>query len=234
MMWAATPIAEDVANRVTERSGIRWLHAYGATEVPGPALQSGRLPRPVAARHARAAGVRPRGAHGRPRDPRGRAARQRRRDHRARPAHDGGVPAGRGRRRRVPRRLGAHRRRRLGGARGLDPHHRPGQGDDQGLGVLGGAGRDRGDAARPSRGRRLRRVRRAARDEGRGAQGGGRAHRARCRDRRRPARVRRRAARRLQARGGLRVRRRHPAHGVGQGPAPHAEGRRRRRSGAAR
>jgi long-chain acyl-CoA synthetase len=35
VMWAATPIAEDVANRVTERSGIRWLHAYGATEVPG-------------------------------------------------------------------------------------------------------------------------------------------------------------------------------------------------------
>jgi acyl-CoA synthetase (AMP-forming)/AMP-acid ligase II len=35
MMWAATPIAPDVANRVTERSGIRWLHGYGATEVPG-------------------------------------------------------------------------------------------------------------------------------------------------------------------------------------------------------
>ncbi len=35
MMWAATPIAEEVANRVTERSGIRWLHAYGTTEVPG-------------------------------------------------------------------------------------------------------------------------------------------------------------------------------------------------------
>jgi len=35
MMWAATPIAEDVANRVTDRSGIRWLGAYGTTEVPG-------------------------------------------------------------------------------------------------------------------------------------------------------------------------------------------------------
>ena len=35
MMWAATPIAEDVANTVTERTGIRWLGAYGATEVPG-------------------------------------------------------------------------------------------------------------------------------------------------------------------------------------------------------
>ncbi|HEY3673559.1 MAG TPA: AMP-binding protein [Acidimicrobiia bacterium] len=35
MMWAATPIAREVADRVTERSGIRWLHAYGTTEVPG-------------------------------------------------------------------------------------------------------------------------------------------------------------------------------------------------------
>ena len=35
MMWAATPIAEDVANRVTERTGLRWLGAYGATELPG-------------------------------------------------------------------------------------------------------------------------------------------------------------------------------------------------------
>jgi len=33
-LWAATPISADVANRVTERSGIRWLHAYGSTEVP--------------------------------------------------------------------------------------------------------------------------------------------------------------------------------------------------------
>jgi long-chain acyl-CoA synthetase len=35
MLWAATPIAEEVAKRVTERSGLRWLGAYGATEVPG-------------------------------------------------------------------------------------------------------------------------------------------------------------------------------------------------------
>jgi long-chain acyl-CoA synthetase len=35
MMWAATPIAEDVATRVTERAGVRWLGAYGATEAPG-------------------------------------------------------------------------------------------------------------------------------------------------------------------------------------------------------
>ena len=34
-LWAATPIAEDVAARVTARAGVRWLHAYGTTEVPG-------------------------------------------------------------------------------------------------------------------------------------------------------------------------------------------------------
>lgn len=33
-LWAATPISADVARRVTERTGVRWLHAYGTTEVP--------------------------------------------------------------------------------------------------------------------------------------------------------------------------------------------------------
>jgi long-chain acyl-CoA synthetase len=32
MLWAATPISSGVANRVSERSGLRWLHAYGTTE----------------------------------------------------------------------------------------------------------------------------------------------------------------------------------------------------------
>ena len=32
--WAATPVAEAVANRFTERTGLRWLTAYGATESP--------------------------------------------------------------------------------------------------------------------------------------------------------------------------------------------------------
>ncbi len=34
-LWAATPISPDVAQRVSQRSGIRWLHGYGTTEVPG-------------------------------------------------------------------------------------------------------------------------------------------------------------------------------------------------------
>jgi acyl-CoA synthetase (AMP-forming)/AMP-acid ligase II len=32
--WCATPVTEAVANRFTERSGVRWLTAYGATEAP--------------------------------------------------------------------------------------------------------------------------------------------------------------------------------------------------------
>lgn len=32
--WGATPMDERLASDVTRRSGIRWLHAYGATEAP--------------------------------------------------------------------------------------------------------------------------------------------------------------------------------------------------------
>jgi long-chain acyl-CoA synthetase len=32
MIWAATPVAETVARRVTARTGVRWLCAYGLTE----------------------------------------------------------------------------------------------------------------------------------------------------------------------------------------------------------
>ena len=34
VMWGATPVAEEVANTVTRRSGVRWLPAYGTSEVP--------------------------------------------------------------------------------------------------------------------------------------------------------------------------------------------------------
>ena len=33
MMWGATPVLPEVANTVTERSGIRWMQAYATTEV---------------------------------------------------------------------------------------------------------------------------------------------------------------------------------------------------------
>jgi acyl-CoA synthetase (AMP-forming)/AMP-acid ligase II len=34
IMWGATPVSESVAKVVTDRSGVRWLPAYGASEVP--------------------------------------------------------------------------------------------------------------------------------------------------------------------------------------------------------
>ena len=34
IMWGATPVTESVANVVTERTGVRWLPAYGASELP--------------------------------------------------------------------------------------------------------------------------------------------------------------------------------------------------------
>jgi acyl-CoA synthetase (AMP-forming)/AMP-acid ligase II len=34
IMWGATPVSERVATRVTARTGVRWLPAYGASEVP--------------------------------------------------------------------------------------------------------------------------------------------------------------------------------------------------------
>ena len=34
IMWGATPVTESVARIVTERTGVRWLPAYGASEVP--------------------------------------------------------------------------------------------------------------------------------------------------------------------------------------------------------
>lgn len=34
IMWGATPVSEHVATVVTERTGVRWLPAYGASELP--------------------------------------------------------------------------------------------------------------------------------------------------------------------------------------------------------
>ena len=34
IMWGATPVTESVAQRVTDRTGVRWLPAYGASELP--------------------------------------------------------------------------------------------------------------------------------------------------------------------------------------------------------
>ena len=34
IMWGATPVVDEVARTVTRRSGVRWLPAYGTSEVP--------------------------------------------------------------------------------------------------------------------------------------------------------------------------------------------------------
>ena len=44
VMWGATPVNDTVARLVTERSGVRWLPAYGASEVPVIAANPVRRP----------------------------------------------------------------------------------------------------------------------------------------------------------------------------------------------
>ena len=146
----------------------------------GDRRQPGRRSRRVAARLGRPAPGGRRAAGGRPRHRRDPGPGRDRRDPGPQPVGDGRLPAGRGDRRRLRRRLVPHRRRRLARARGLGPPHRPVQGDDQGQRLPGGAGRDRGGAARPSRGARLRGVRHPRRAGRRGA-GGRRAARSRTR-----------------------------------------------------
>ena len=68
IMWGATPVTESVAEVVTERTGVRWLPAYGASELPVIAVQPRRPPRRVAARLRRPAARRRRAPRRRPRD----------------------------------------------------------------------------------------------------------------------------------------------------------------------
>jgi long-chain acyl-CoA synthetase len=44
IVWGATPITESVAREVTERTGVRWMPGYGASEVPVIALNPVRRP----------------------------------------------------------------------------------------------------------------------------------------------------------------------------------------------
>ncbi len=58
VMWGATPVTEHVARTVTARSGVRWLPAYGASEVP--VIAANPVDRPDAWR-LDSAGLAPRG-----------------------------------------------------------------------------------------------------------------------------------------------------------------------------
>ena len=67
VMWGATPVAEEVAHTVTRRSGVRWLPAYGTSEVPVIACNPVQEPDALAPRHRRARRARRRAPHRRPR-----------------------------------------------------------------------------------------------------------------------------------------------------------------------
>ncbi len=106
VMWCATPVTTSVADDITDRVGVNWLTAYGASELPVIScntLEGGRLDtvgKPVPGVRVRVAssGV---GLSGR--DRRGR------RDPGGRPVGDGRLPARRCDGRRVRRRLVSHR-----------------------------------------------------------------------------------------------------------------------------
>ena len=53
IMWGATPVTPSVAETVTARTGVRWLPAYGTSEVPVIAANPVDDPGRVAARFGR-------------------------------------------------------------------------------------------------------------------------------------------------------------------------------------
>ena len=97
IMWGATPVTESVAAVVTARTGVRWLPAYGASELPVIAANPVDDPDALAARlrrPARPTGVRAQG--GRPRERGGAASGRGRRDPGPQPIADGRLPPRRG------------------------------------------------------------------------------------------------------------------------------------------
>ena len=101
VMWGATPVTESVAEIVTRRTGVRWLPAYGASELPVLACNPVGDPSRLAPRLGRPAARRGRAARRRPRHRGGPRPRRVRRDPGPQPVGDGGLPARRGQRRRV-------------------------------------------------------------------------------------------------------------------------------------
>ena len=93
IMWGATPVTESVARIVTERTGVRWLPAYGASELPVISANSGRPTGAVATGLRGAATLGRRAAHRRPRERGGPRARRDRRDPGAQPLGHGRVPS---------------------------------------------------------------------------------------------------------------------------------------------
>ena len=159
IMWGATPVSEHVARVVTERTGVRWLPAYGASEVP--VIAANPVDDPGSWR-LDSAGLPPGGVELRVADLETGAVMD--------PGSIGEIQV------RSPSVMagylpeeetadafadGWYRTGDVGWleARGVGPPDRPRQGDDQGQRVPGGAGRNRGGPARASVGARLRRLR---------------------------------------------------------------------------
>ena len=163
IMWGATPVAEEVARTVTRRTGVRWLPAYGTSEVP--VVTANPVDRPDEWR-LDSTGVAPPGVRLRIADPETGAVLDSGAigeiEVSSESAMAGYLPDS-GDRGGVPRRLVPHRRHRLARTGRLAAHHRPAQGDDQGARVPGGARRDRGRAPRRRARARLRGVRRPRR-----------------------------------------------------------------------
>ena len=67
IMWGATPVTPAVAETVTARSGVRWLPAYGTSEVPVIAANPVDRARAMASRVGRTPRRRRRAARRRPR-----------------------------------------------------------------------------------------------------------------------------------------------------------------------
>ena len=123
IMWGATPVAEEVARTVTRRSGVRWLPAYGTSEVPVIAANPVQAPDAVAPRQRRLGRARGRAADRRSGDRRGARRRRDRRDRGTEPVGHGGIPPGLRDGTVVPRRLVPHGRHRLARALRMAAHH---------------------------------------------------------------------------------------------------------------
>ena len=109
IMWGATPVAEEVARTVSRRTGVRWLPAYGTSEVPVIAANPVQDPERW---RLDSAGLAAPGVEIRIADPETGAvldAGVHRRDRGAEPVGDGRVPPRLRDRGRLPRRLVPHR-----------------------------------------------------------------------------------------------------------------------------
>ena len=207
---------------VTDRTGVRWLPAYGASELP--VIAANPVDRPESWR-LDSAGLPPSGVELRIADLEsgkvlgfGEIGEIQV----LQPLRHGRLPPRRGHRRGVRRRLVPHRGRRVARAGGVGAPDRPLEGDDQGERLPGGTRRGGGRPLPSSRRARLRGLRRRRRTVRRGADGRGEGRPGPAAGRRRARATGRGVTGHVQAPSSRRHRRRDPAPALRQGVAPHA------------